>query len=216
MRFPCVADALARHGIAAEPEALARADTRARRRIDLAQTVGGTTDHQRGWLYFNLVLDEAGIDQDDRTDRALDDLQAYHRIWNLWEHVPADVTPALERFRALGLRVVVVSNANGKLRELFERIGLAPHFDLMLDSSVEGVEKPDPRLFQIALERSGAEAGSTLHAGDLYHVDGVGARAAGLHTVLIDPDGLYVDADCPRVTSLGALASRLEQGARHW
>jgi len=211
-----VSDALAAQGVAVEPAVLAGADARARRRIELAHIVGTTTDQQRGWLYFNLVLDGAGITQDGRTDRALDQLKAYHREWNLWEHVPADVPRALERIRQLNLKVVVVSNANGRLTFLFDRLGLSRFFDLMLDSSVEGVEKPDPRLFMLAVSRSGAEAGSTLHVGDLYSVDVVGARAAGLRAALLDPEDLYPDADCPRLRSLGELADRLEGGDANW
>ena len=61
----------------------------------------------------------------------------------------------------------------------------------MLDSAVEGVEKPDPRLFRLALERVGGEAASAVHVGDLYEVDVVGGRAAGLRAVLVDSDDLY-------------------------
>jgi len=71
------------------------------------------------------------------------------------------------------------------------------------------VEKPDPRIFQLALERSGARPETTLHAGDFYHVDVVGARAAGLQAWLIDAAGLYADHDVTRVPSLAALADRL-------
>jgi putative hydrolase of the HAD superfamily len=82
----------------------------------------------------------------------------------------------------------------------------------VLDSNDEGVEKPDPRFFEIALARSGARRETTIHVGDLYHVDVVGARAAGLRGVLLDEAGLYPDADCPRIQSLGELADRIEQG----
>ena len=105
----------------------------------------------------------------------------------------------------MGVKLVVVSNANGKLKVLFERLGLARRFDVMLDSFEEGVEKPDPRLFQIALEKSGARREETLHVGDLYHVDVQGARAAGLDAVLFDPADLYAGFDCRRIRSLGEL-----------
>jgi putative hydrolase of the HAD superfamily len=71
------------------------------------------------------------------------------------------------------------------------------------------VEKPDPRLFEIALERAGARAETTLHVGDFYWIDVRGARAAGVHPVLLDAAWLYDAADCPRVRSLGELADRL-------
>jgi HAD superfamily hydrolase (TIGR01509 family) len=111
----------------------------------------------------------------------------------------------LDRLRAMGVKLVVVSNANGKLKVLFERLDLARRFDVLLDSHEEGVEKPDPRFFEIALERSGARRGETLHVGDLYHVDVQGARSAGLDAVLLDTADLYAGFDCRRIRSLGEL-----------
>src|SRR5262249_46562374 len=150
-------------------DALAAAEPMAKRRLDIGDTISATTDHERGWLYFNLVLEEAGIEQTPSTDAALIDLREYHGQENLWESVPDDVMPTLTALRALGPKLVVVSNANGRLRHLFGRVGLAGSFDVLFDSFEEGVEKPDPRLFQIALERSGGRADRTLHVGDLYH-----------------------------------------------
>jgi putative hydrolase of the HAD superfamily len=207
-----VSGALARRGVQVSPAALERADAFARHELDTPATTRATNDAQRGWHYFNLVLKHAGIGLSEATDAALAELKAYHETENLWEQVPADVPGALARLRALGLRLVVVSNANGRLRFLMERLGLAPAFHVMLDSHVEGVEKPDPRLFRIALERSGGRAETTLHVGDLYHVDVVGARAAGLRAVLFDAAGLYPEADCPRVRSLTELADGLAAG----
>jgi putative hydrolase of the HAD superfamily len=119
------------------------------------------------------------------------------------------VPDALDRLRKAGHRLVVVSNSNGTLRKIFSRLDLARHFDVLIDSSDVGVEKPDPRIFQLALERSGARPETTLHAGDFFHVDVVGARAAGLQAWLIDAAGLYADHDVTRVPSLAALVDRL-------
>lgn len=205
-----VADVLAAHGVAVSAHALGAAEPRAKQRLDLGDTVASTNDLQRGWLYFNLVLTEAGVPLSDRTDAALAELHEYHARLNLWESVPSDVGPALDRLRALGLRLAVISNANGTLRTKFESLGLLSRVDALFDSGDEGVEKPDPRLFQIALERVGARADTTVHVGDLYHVDVVGARNAGLRAVLLDAAGLYDGYDCPRVTTLDALAYAIE------
>ena len=62
------------------------------------------------------------------------------------------------------------------------------------------------------MERSGARKETTIHVGDFYHVDVVGARNAGLRAVLLDEAGLYTDADCPRVRSLPELVTRIEAG----
>jgi FMN phosphatase YigB (HAD superfamily) len=105
-----------------------------------------------------------------------------------------------------------VSNANGTIREAFRRVDLYRYFDCIIDSHEEGVEKPDPRIFANALGRSGADAATTIHVGDFYQIDVVGARAAGIRGVLLDEGGLYDGADCPRVRSLTELESQIAQG----
>ena len=207
-----VSDALARHGVTVSPEALMRADPVARRELDDMGVIGGTTDASRGWLFFDLVLAHAGTARSDATAAALAELHAYHTASNLWEYVPPDVVPALETLRARGLQLVVVSNANGTLRKHLARIGLAADVDIVIDSCDEGVEKPDPRLFEIALTRAGARAETTIHVGDLYQVDVVGARAAGVRPVLLDETGLHPDVDCDRVSSLAELVDQVRAG----
>jgi HAD superfamily hydrolase (TIGR01549 family) len=208
-----VSQALATHGVTVSPEALIVADPRARRELDDTHTIGTTTDASRGWLFFDLVLAHAGIDRSEATAAALAQLHAYHTASNLWEYVPDYVVPALEAMRARHLRLVVVSNANGTLRAHLDRLDLTRRFDCVLDSADEGVEKPAPRFFDIALERSGAARDTTIHVGDLYHVDVVGARNAGLRGVLLDEADLRPDADCPRVRTLDELVERISAGA---
>jgi HAD superfamily hydrolase (TIGR01509 family) len=207
-----VSAALAEQGVEITPDALRRAEPYAKKDIDEAVIVGGTTDAARGWLYFDKVLEHAGIPPSEATRAALTALHAYHRTENLWEWVPDDVRPALSAFRQIGLTLVVVSNANGRLRHLFDRLNLTGAFDVMLDSHDWGVEKPDPRLFHIALEQSGAEPSRTVHVGDLFHIDVAGARAAGLYEgVLLDAAGLYEHVDCRRVATLAELTALLAE-----
>ena len=208
-----VSDVLSTHGVHVDTAALAAAEPYAKQQIDVGLTISGTNDSERGWLYFNLVLKRAGVALSEETHAALAELQAYHAAQNLWETVPGDVAPALARLRGLGLRLAVISNANGTLRAAFERLGLTARVDAVLDSCDEGVEKPDPRLFQIGLERVGGRAETTLHVGDIYHVDVIGARNASLRAVLLDPTGLYEGYDCPRVRSLDELADGLHNGS---
>jgi len=204
-----VSDALARHGVSVPAERMAEAEPRAKKRLDTGDTIRATNDQQRGWTYFNLVLGEAGVALSDATAAALAELHTYHQTYNLWETVPDEVLPSLAALRASGRRLVVLSNANGTLHKAFDRLGLTTSFDVIFDSHQEGVEKPDPRFFQIALERSGADAATTMHVGDLYHVDVAGARAAGLTPALLDVAGLYPDCDCLRIRSLTELVRAL-------
>lgn len=196
-----VSAALARHGIRTDPETLRRVEPAARFEID-SPRVGMTTDAERGGEYFNSVLDRAGVPHGAARAAALAEVYAYHMAHNLWEHIPADVIPTLERLRAAGVKLAVASNANGVLERCFERIELMPYFDVVCDSALEGVEKPDPRFFQILLERAGSRPDTTVHVGDLFYVDIVGARRAGLAAVLLDPHGLYVNYDVDRISRL--------------
>ncbi len=207
-----VSEALARHGVEVSPARLEAADPPTKRTLDVAPTVTATNDDQRGFLYFDLILKHAGVSPDAATDAALAELREYHERDGVWDYVPDDVMPALRRLRAANLKLVVVSNSNGTLRKMFDRVGLLPLVDLVIDSGEEGIEKPDPRLFLRALTRSGASPDTTIHTGDLYEIDIVGARSAGLRAVLIDPEGLYEGVDCPRVGSLDEFVDRLLAG----
>lgn len=205
-----VSAALLAYGVHVTPGALGSADPLARRDIDLGLGAAAS-DQQRGWGYFNLVLEHCGMAPSPATIAALEDLQRYHAERNLWENVPEGVPAALDRLRAMGLKLAVVSNANGKLKQLFARLDLARRFDVMLDSAEEGVEKPAPRIFELALERSNSRREETLHVGDLYNVDVQGARGVGLEAVLLDGADLYEGFDCLRIRTLGELPGLIER-----
>ena len=89
------------------------------------------------------------------------------------------VPDALARLQAQGLRLVVVSNSDGTVEQSLIEAGLRPYMTHVVDSALAGYEKPDPRIFLHALAHTGAVAGRTLHIGDLYHADVLGARAPG-------------------------------------
>src|SRR5207249_690712 len=115
-----VSDVLSQHGVRVDAATLGSAEPHAKQQIDVGATVSGTNDRERGWLYFNLVLTQAGVPLGEQTDAALAELHTYHSTMNLWETVPADVVPALDRLRGLGLKLAVISNANGTLHAVFE------------------------------------------------------------------------------------------------
>jgi putative hydrolase of the HAD superfamily len=108
------------------------------------------------------------------------------------------------------LKLVVVSNSNGTVRKALARAGLSEEIDIVVDSHEERVAKPDPTLFRIALERAHARPETTVHVGDMYRVDVLGARAAGLRAILFDASGMYASYDCPKVRHLQELADRIE------
>lgn len=210
--FPRLAEALARRGIAASIDALAAAEPRVKQELDHAPTIRATDDTRRAYVYFDRILELNGIPASPATTDAIEELVSFRDREGAWDVITPGAVEALSRLRGAGLQIVVVSNSNGRVRRILRRTGIEPHVDLVLDSQEEGVEKPDPRIFEIALERSGANRTATIHCGDIYHIDIVGARAAGLPAVLLDSAGLYAGADCPRVQSLPEFAGCLLAG----
>lgn len=205
--FARISETFARHGIHVSADALQSADPYGRFGVDTADRVAATNDADRGSMHFRVMLERAGVPADAPIQPALDELWIYHSEHNLWEYVPPDVIPALERLTATGVPLAIGSNANGIIHRVFERSGLRRYFSVICDSQLEGVEKPDRRFFEILVERAGGRPETTLHVGDLYHVDVVGARSAGLQTMLLDPHDLYAGYDVRRVKSLSELAT---------
>lgn len=207
--FDRVAKALVERGVITTGAALRAVEPLAKRDLEDPSFIRSSDDDSRGLAYFATVLRRAGIEIDERVREALAELRAYHAAHNLWETKEPGLIAFLERLRHRGLRRVVVSNANGTLHAHFDRLGLTPYFDAVFDSFVEKVEKPDPRFFEIALARSGSRKETTVHVGDFYEIDVVGARNAGLEAILLDPTGVNRDRDCVRVSSLDELATLL-------
>lgn len=192
---------LANLGHALPAEALAAQEHPAWRTLDDAGLARGN-DGRRVKAFLAWVLGAAGLPAH-AIDAAQDAIEGPRRAGQLWVDVPPEVPGALAALKARGHRLGVVSNSNGTVKAKLVEVGLGGFFEVMLDSAEEGVEKPDPEIFRRALARMGVEGG--WFVGDLYHIDVVGARAAGLSPVLMDRAWLRDDADCPRIRSLDGL-----------
>jgi putative hydrolase of the HAD superfamily len=91
-----------------------------------------------------------------------------------------------------------------------EAAGLLQHMTTVIDSALVGFEKPDPRIFLAALERTGSDPARTVHIGDLYHADVLGARGAGIAPLLLDPFGDWPAPDCLTARDLTEVADALK------
>jgi len=109
------------------------------------------------------------------------------RFWSPsnWALFP-DVLPALRRARAAGIRIGLVSNAGSGLLGFVEAMGLRDLVDFVLVSAVEGVKKPDVRIFEKALRLAGVEREELVHVGDMIVEDVLGAQHAGIRALLMD------------------------------
>ena len=199
----------ARHGFVTDASRLIETEGKAKRRLAAGQMFFPTWPSMqapgaRGWgAMVATTLVEAGM-AEDKAAEALEEVWKEHVALNLWSLVPPEFGAAIERVRALGIPVVLVSNSEGMLERLFRELKIFGHFDLLLDSGIVGVEKPDPKIFQVALDKFGVEAADAIHLGDIYSTDVLGGRAAGMRVALIDPfkhyDGMYTDV--PRVAGV--------------
>ncbi len=173
----------------------------------------GRSDRDRARVYLETLFAGAGVPAS-RMDEVARTLRRLHEEWHLWCRTRPGTREALDRLRAAGLRLGVVSNSDGRVEEALTAAGIRDHFEVVLDSALVGVEKPDPAIFRAALTALGVAADETLYVGDLYEVDVVGAQAAGLDAVLLVPDASGPGPECRRVDSLIALADDLLTGGR--
>jgi HAD superfamily hydrolase (TIGR01509 family) len=201
MDYAAIAAELGRHGVTVTPEALQRGDWTARVRLDTDLFTPGTAfsteSRDTTARYTQYVLEAAGVNDPALHAKVMDWRRGYNAPIGLWTVAEPDAAAALALARDAGRVTGVVSNSNGTIRRILESLGLARHLDVILDSHEEGLEKPDPRFFALALARAGVRADEAAYIGDLYSVDVVGARRAGIQAVLMDPGGCWGARDCP-------------------
>ena len=102
-----------------------------------------------------------------------------------------DVFPTLRHLRSIGYKLAIVSNWDTPLFPLLERLGIAHFFDIITASHDVCVlsEKPDPHIFEYTLKKVGVTAEETVHVGDTFEADIIGAQEVGIRPILIDRVG---------------------------
>jgi putative hydrolase of the HAD superfamily len=127
-----------------------------------------------------------------------------------WDQILPGTREALERIRQ-DYAISVISNADGKIEAVLRRCGIHDCFASITDSGIVGSEKPHPAIFEAALREMNADPAESLYVGDVYSVDYVGARNAGMQAVLFDVAGAYREREFPRVESLDQLEGWLQK-----
>jgi HAD superfamily hydrolase (TIGR01549 family) len=125
--------------------------------------------------------------------------------------VPPDVVVMLHSLKESGFRLGVVSNRTQAYQGELEVLGLQSFFECAFAAGEVNAWKPEPEIFRHALDYLGVEAQETIYVGDKNYADVLGAQRAGLHPVLLDPDGIFPEAECPVIQTIGQLASILEK-----
>jgi putative hydrolase of the HAD superfamily len=181
--------------------------------VDLGESTGvenpsfSADESRRFWTFlYRRLLGELGI-----TDEALVD-----ELYATFSHISSyklfdDVLPVLEWLTSSGYRLGLISNFEKWLEEMLVELEVGHHFDVTVISGVEGVEKPDPKIYRVALEKAAVEPRRAVHVGDSPVLDVQPAGAVGMSAVLVDRAGRYPDAPGLRVDSLVELPGVLER-----
>jgi putative hydrolase of the HAD superfamily len=165
--------------------------------------------------YLDAYTSACGVADDVRAD-VLEHLHAEFAVGALWSRIVPGSVDALRELAATGVRLGVVSNADGfvgqRLREqevLQVGPGLGVEVECVIDSGEVGVQKPDPRIFRIALDALGIDGHDAWYVGDMPGIDVVGARSAGIHPLAMDPFGLLAGRGFDTVASLADVAAHV-------
>ena len=206
MDYAVIAAELARHGVRVTPDAVQRAEWPARVRLDdqvFARAAGASTETvTSATRYLSFVLEGLGVADAKTIERVAEWRRTYNPPVGLWTARDPQALDALALVRRAGARAAAISNSNGTARSMLKAVGLGPYLEFVVDSGEVGVEKPNPRIFELALERAGAAASEAAYIGDFYSIDVRGAGAAGLRPVLLDPGGFWGGRDCSMAPDL--------------
>jgi HAD superfamily hydrolase (TIGR01549 family) len=206
-----ILEALATRGLLRTEAQFKAADEAARRRVGVIMRSGEASDDTSRWhTYMQTVLQELTCSGAD-AEYVRELVTQRHREGRLWSKTVEGTAAALETLRSRGLTLGVVSNADGRVASFIQHAGLIDHVDFVIDSGAVGVEKPHPGIFRIACERAGVQPHETVHVGDIYEIDVIGARAAGIRAILIDPEGRHAGTDCDSISSITELPAFLER-----
>jgi len=105
----------------------------------------------------------------------------------LWELYPETLT-VLKHLKQRGLELGIISNFDSRLFSVLRGLGLLDLFDSVTISSLAHAAKPATKIFKHALAKHACDPPEAVHVGDHLREDWEGARAAGLHAVLLDRD----------------------------
>lgn len=121
-----------------------------------------------------------------------------------------DVPETIATLEEAGVELGIVSNFEAWLEDLLQTLGVKGNFPVRVISGIEGIEKPDPRIYLLALERAGVPATQAAYVGDNPEFDVGPPSALGMFPVLIDRRGRHPGHPGPRIEDLGDLAALLE------
>ena len=184
-----------------------QAERKTKPEFDQIVQTGTKVDHGFWWMFYTHLLESLAFAPEDGLLEAL--VRNTQNSGN-WDQILPGTYETLQRIGG-EWPIAVISNADGRIVHVLRRCGIADCFRNITDSGVVGSEKPHPAIFEAALREMQAKPSESVYVGDMYSIDYLGARNAGMEAVLFDAAGAYRDRDLPRVESLTELESWLKR-----
>ncbi len=163
-------------------------------------------DPEAFWLdYTRGMLTAAGVEDTFAYTPAI--VRAFNERYHSEPYVPAEAHAVLSALREKGYTLGLVSNRQEDLSPVAAELGLGDYFHFTLSGGQANSWKPDAHIFLLACQMAQAASHECLYVGDNYYADALGAQAAGLVPILLDPHGLFPEAACVRIMCLNDLLS---------
>lgn len=194
------------HGIEAEPASLYRTMRQVESTYPVPLGISAKSEADYWRAYDAKILEKLGLKPD---GPLLDEVSRRFK-----EELTLDPFPeTVEVLRALqgeGIPMGVISNASHGILGDLSRNHLTGYFEHIVYSQAVGVAKPDARIFEEALSKFAVPAKLTWHVGDNPEADIAGARAVGIHPMLVDRDGRHARVEAERMSDLRGVVHRLK------
>ncbi len=137
--------------------------------------------------FMDVLLESAGVHESDRR-RAVPWLFEQQRVRNLWRRPVPGMIKLCRELGAAGVPIGLVTNSEGRAAELVAELGWTDALPVVADSGVLGFEKPAPEIFEWTAARLGVPVGETVHVGDSFPADVMGAIGVGMRAVWFAPE----------------------------
>jgi len=169
-------------------------------------------EQSKVWLrYQTTVLTEAGIDLPEDPATLLKILKRGQELQGYNFALFDDVLSTLKILKQRGLIIGLLTNLTTDMKPIYSELGLEPYINFVVTAGEVEVDKPEPPIFLMALQRAGVNASEAVHVGDQPKIDITGARGVGITPILIDRYNLYPEVgDCTRIESLTELVQYLQ------
>lgn len=213
--FNLLADIANRVGIETSPLEITQEHAKLLRALD-----GHVAQHHRfPAIQYFLDIFKQVTESEERARAALELTLQADESRHIWATTQPWVGETLQKLAAQGYHMAVISNSDGRVDQILQDLNLREYFKIVIDSFVVGVEKPDSRIFEIAVQQLNWDPAETIYIGDVFYIDVWGANRSGLGAVHLDMMGLYTGWEgihIPTINELPALLAKMDGNIHEW